>query len=292
MASFTSSPSAEELTTDHASIDSVADSGRGSWTSCSSNSHDSFQGLAASSCRPWDHGVHSSGLHHVHPLCLQNPSGPFWQPQLPLPIAETAAVATTPPGWASGEGRAKMHSRKSSSDLSSSQSRQSWASSSSLSDTYEGNYGTIKKRNPSEKPPSSLPSRGGEEGEKEEEEVEEEEEEEAGTHNTDPTYKTVTSSTEKGLIVYCVTSAAKDERYRAPPPTPPGYQGLALGDGPHPRHPHLRPPDYSVALQRSRLLQSPGGGNASPCWSRPASICVPSPELLLDSEDDEQVSAV
>uniref|UniRef100_A0A668UF70 Rap guanine nucleotide exchange factor (GEF) 6 n=1 Tax=Oreochromis aureus TaxID=47969 RepID=A0A668UF70_OREAU len=30
--------------------------------------------------------------------------------------------------------------------------------------------------------------------------------------------------------MYCVTSPAKDERYRAPPPTPPGYQGLALGD--------------------------------------------------------------
>lgn len=95
--------------------------------------------------------------------------------------------------------------------------------------------------------------------------------------------------------VYCVTSAAKDERYRAPPPTPPGYQGLALGDGPHPplphpRPPHLRPPDYSVALQRSRLLQSPGGAggpgaDGAPRWSRPASICMPQPELLLDSED-------
>uniref|UniRef100_A0AAQ4PWU4 Rap guanine nucleotide exchange factor (GEF) 6 n=1 Tax=Gasterosteus aculeatus aculeatus TaxID=481459 RepID=A0AAQ4PWU4_GASAC len=42
---FTPSISTEELTPDHASLDSVADSGRGSWTSCSSTSHDSFQSL-------------------------------------------------------------------------------------------------------------------------------------------------------------------------------------------------------------------------------------------------------
>lgn len=119
--------------------------------------------------------------------------------------------------------------------------------------------------------------------------------------------------------VYCVTSPAKDERYRAPPPTPPGYQGLALGDlgltdgvvggpgGALPRPPHLRPPDYSVALQRSKLLQSPGaaGGLAearrlaanhhlhqkeartagsTQGHSRPPSICLPTQELD-DSED-------
>lgn len=119
--------------------------------------------------------------------------------------------------------------------------------------------------------------------------------------------------------VYCVTSPAKDERYRAPPPTPPGYQGLALGDlgltdgvvggpgGLPPRPPHLKPPDYSVALQRSKLLQSPGAAgslaearrlaanhhlhhqearNAGPMQghSRPPSICLPTQELA-DSED-------
>lgn len=119
--------------------------------------------------------------------------------------------------------------------------------------------------------------------------------------------------------VYCVTSPAKDERYRAPPPTPPGYQGLALGDlgladavvsgpgGLGPRPPHLRPPDYSVALQRSKLLQSPGaaGGLAearrlatnrllqhqedrssgsTQGHSRPASICLPAQDLA-DSDD-------
>lgn len=94
-----------------------------------------------------------------------------------------------------------MHSRKSSSDLSSSQSRQSWASSSSLSDTYEGNYGTIKRRNPSEQPQSSSPGGGGGGGEGGEELEEElEEDQGAGTPGTDPAYKTVTSSTERGLI--------------------------------------------------------------------------------------------
>jgi len=97
----------------------------------------------------------------------------------------------------------------------------------------------------------------------------------------------------------------------SPPPTPPGYQGLALGDlaltdgvvgGPGslvPRPPHLKPPDYSVALQRSKLLQSPGaaGGLAearrlqlqhqdarTAGHSRPSSICRP-PQDLADSED-------
>uniref|UniRef100_A0A3Q1IBW6 Rap guanine nucleotide exchange factor (GEF) 6 n=1 Tax=Anabas testudineus TaxID=64144 RepID=A0A3Q1IBW6_ANATE len=218
---FTSSISTEELTPDHTSLDSVADSGRGSWTSCSSNSHDSFQSL---------HPVHLAG-----------------------PIAEVEAVRHT----CVNEGTAKQRSRESSSELSS-QSRQSWASSSSLSDTYEGNYGTIKRRNTSEHPYSPSNEEGGQ--------------------STDPVYKTVTSSTEKGLIVYCVTSPAKDERYRAPPPTPPGYQGLALGDlgGLLPRPPHLKPPDYSVALQRSKLLQSPTAASSLAEARRLAKHILPS----------------
>uniref|UniRef100_A0A7N6BQG1 Rap guanine nucleotide exchange factor (GEF) 6 n=1 Tax=Anabas testudineus TaxID=64144 RepID=A0A7N6BQG1_ANATE len=261
---FTSSISTEELTPDHTSLDSVADSGRGSWTSCSSNSHDSFQSLHASSCRPWDHGIHGNLLSLPH-------------------LAGFKPVHL---------GTAKQRSRESSSELSS-QSRQSWASSSSLSDTYEGNYGTIKRRNTSEHPYSPSNEEGGQ--------------------STDPVYKTVTSSTEKGLIVYCVTSPAKDERYRAPPPTPPGYQVGGPG-GLLPRPPHLKPPDYSVALQRSKLLQSPTAASSlaearrlasihqlhnqeartadsRQGHSRPASVCVP-PQELAESEDDEQVSAV
>uniref|UniRef100_A0A3B4AG38 Uncharacterized protein n=1 Tax=Periophthalmus magnuspinnatus TaxID=409849 RepID=A0A3B4AG38_9GOBI len=192
--------SSEDLTSDPSSqaADCAADSGRGSWTSCSSNSHDSFQSL---------------------------------QTPLAAPIAESNPA---------------------------------------LSDTYEGNYGTVKRRNTSEHPASPT-------------------NEEAG-QSTDPAYKTVTSSTDKGLIVYCITSPSKDERFRAAPPTPPGYQGLALGDlalsdgtvaAALPRNPLLKPPEYTVALQRSKLLQRPL--LTTPGHSRPASICVP--PRGLDSED-------
>lgn len=166
---FTSSASTEELTPDHTSLDSVADSGRGSWTSCSSNSHDSFQSLPTSSCRPWDHGIHG------HPLAFAHLGG-FKHTQLAGPIAEIEAATQA---WMNEDGAAKQHSRNSSSDLSN-HSRQSWASSSSLSDTYEGNYGTIKRRNTSEHPSSPT--------------------NEEGAQSTDHVYKTVTSSTEKGLI--------------------------------------------------------------------------------------------
>ncbi|KAM9728125.1 rap guanine nucleotide exchange factor 6 isoform 4-T4 [Menidia menidia] len=292
---FISSNSTEELTPDHASLDSVADSGRGSWTSCSSNSHDSFQSLPASSCRPWDHGIHGHplALPHAHLAALKHP-----HPARPAAAEPDAAAAR--PAWAGEDNAtAKQHPRDSALEAPG-QMRQSWASSSSLSDNYEGNYGTVRRRNTSDTPSSPVSEEGGQ--------------------SVDPAYKTVTSSTEKGLIVYCVTSPAKDERYRAPPPTPPGYQGLALGDlglvdgvtgggpgSPAPRPPHLKPPDYSVALQRSKLLQSPGaaGGLAearrlqlrhqdartAAGHSRPPSVCRP-PQELADSEDDEQVSAV
>lgn len=133
----------------------MADSGRGSWTSCSSNSHDSFQSLPASSCRPWDHGVHGHPLALAHRLAGTT-------------IAEADAARD--------------------SELAK-QSRQSWASSGSLSDTYEGNYGTVKRRNTGEQqqmPPGSGSSASPTNDE--------------GVQGTDAAYKTVTSSTEKGLI--------------------------------------------------------------------------------------------
>ena len=71
-----------------------------------------------------------------------------------------------------------------------------------------------------------------------------------------------------------VAVARKDGRYREPPPTPPGYTALTASDlpeAPPPPAPSTpvstttagppcsrRPPDYSTALQRSRMVtQSP-----------------------------------
>lgn len=231
--SFTLSTSAEELTVpEHTSASEMADSGRGSWTSCSSNSHDNLQTL------PGQRALDL--LNHRH-----TPMGG--------PIAEVEIGPGLPEDSCSRDG----------SELS--QSRQSWTSSSSLSDTYEGSYGTIKRKAADHAASD-------------------------GQHSTDASYKMITSSTEKGLIVYCVTSPCKDDRFKAPPPTPPGYQGLSLGDahvqdGGALRPAHIKPPDYSVALQRCKLRHS----LAEPNLSRPPSVTL---HPHADSEEDEQVSAV
>lgn len=148
---FASSTSTEELTPDHTSISEAADSGRGSWTSCSSNSHDNFQSLQAQRA-----------------LDLMNHRNP--------PMGGPIAEVEVGPAWPEDRPSGSRHSGDSS-DLN--QSRQSWASSSSLSDTYEGSYGTIKRK-------ASEHSGQGETAN--------------GQQSTDSAYKTVTSSTEKGLI--------------------------------------------------------------------------------------------
>lgn len=132
---FTSSTSTEELpAAEHVSVSELADSGRGSWTSCSSNSHDNLQTL------PGQRALDL--LNHRHtPMCG--------------PIAEV-------PGLAEDSCSELGHSR------------QSWTSSSSLSDTYEGAYGTIKRR-----AGDQTASDG---------------------QSADSAYKMITSSTEKGLI--------------------------------------------------------------------------------------------
>lgn len=162
---FTSSTSTEELTPDHASVE-TADSGRGSWTSCSSNSHDNFQSVPAQRALldlpTYRHSQLGGPIAEVEP-------GPAW--------AEDAANASN----AVTANAANRHSRDSS-ELN--PSRQSWASSSSLSDTsYEGNYGTIKRRAAEQ---SAAATAQGESSE--------------GSQSSDASYKTVTSSTEKGLI--------------------------------------------------------------------------------------------
>ncbi|XP_076836928.1 LOW QUALITY PROTEIN: rap guanine nucleotide exchange factor 6 [Brachyhypopomus gauderio] len=243
---FTSSNSGEELAPHDPP--EAADSGRGSWTSCSSSSHDNVQSLQAQRV--------SDLINHRHP-----PMGG--------PIAEVEAGPSRPDERPdAGLGR----------------SRQSWASSGSLSDTYEGNYGTVKRKT------VERPGEGGEDPTN-------------GQPCADGVYKTVTSTTDRGLIVYCVTSPCKDDRYRAPPPTPPGYQGLALGnaqalEGGAARPAHLKPPDYSVALQRSKLLPRGPPALADVRRQAPgqrASLAAPHSvvlQALADSEEDEQVSAV
>uniref|UniRef100_A0A663MU66 Rap guanine nucleotide exchange factor 6 n=1 Tax=Athene cunicularia TaxID=194338 RepID=A0A663MU66_ATHCN len=215
---FTSSMSSEEISHEHIMVE-AADSGRGSWTSCSSSSHDNFQNIPNQ--KSWD---------------LLNS---YRHTQLDGPIAEVDPTnCYSEEAYLYSEAFSKTN-RQSKASVELDQSRQSWASSSSLSDTYETNYGTIKRRgleNSTAEQTEVLDSKPG----------------------ADTTYKTVTSSTEKGLIVYCVTSPKKDDRYREPPPTPPGYMGISLADikegSPH--HPHLKPPDYSVAVQRSKMLHS------------------------------------
>uniref|UniRef100_A0A673IZF3 Rap guanine nucleotide exchange factor 6-like n=1 Tax=Sinocyclocheilus rhinocerous TaxID=307959 RepID=A0A673IZF3_9TELE len=231
--SFMFSSSAEELTVpEQTSVSELADSGRGSWTSCSSNSHDNLQTL------PGQRALDL--LNHRH-----TPMGG--------PIAEVEIGPGLPEDSCSRDG----------SELS--QSRQSWTSCSSLSDTYEGSYGTVKRKTQDQQ-------------------------------STDASYKTITSSTEKGLIGElqllrvtpadftvlslddkCAALLARlYDRLKAPPPTPPGYQGLTLGDaqdGGALRPAHVKPPEYSVALQRCKLRHS---------LSRPPSVTLHS---HADSEE-------
>uniref|UniRef100_A0A671F7D5 Rap guanine nucleotide exchange factor 6 n=1 Tax=Rhinolophus ferrumequinum TaxID=59479 RepID=A0A671F7D5_RHIFE len=266
----TSSVSNEEISHEHVIIE-AADSGRGSWTSCSSSSHDNFQSLP--NPKGWDF---LNSYRHTH---------------LDGPIAEVEPPDCEPYSCPKGCSRTCGPCKGS---LETDPVRQSWASSSSLSDSYEPNYGTVKRRVLESGPAESSEGSDAKDG-------------------TDPVYKTVTSSTEKGLIVYCVTSPKKEDRYREPPPTPPGYMGISLADLKEGPHLHLKPPDYSVAVQRSKLM--PHGLSRPP----PASLgnspmaCVPSktvtqpqrhhlqpshPKLAdvtdADSEADEneQVSAV
>ncbi|XP_030428918.1 rap guanine nucleotide exchange factor 6 isoform X9 [Gopherus evgoodei] len=156
----TSSMSNEEISHEHITVE-AADSGRGSWTSCSSSSHDNFQNIQNQ--KSWDL---LSAYRHTH---------------LDGPIAEVEPTnCCSEETYLYSEAFSK-NNRQSKASTEHDQSRQSWASSSSLSDTYETNYGTIKRR-------------GLEHSTAEQTEVLD------SKPTTDANYKTVTSSTEKGLI--------------------------------------------------------------------------------------------
>ncbi|XP_041435474.1 rap guanine nucleotide exchange factor 2 isoform X7 [Xenopus laevis] len=290
-ATVLSSPSMEELSQDQgdrASLD-AADSGRGSWTSCSSGSHDNIQTIPHQ--RSWE----TLPFGHVHFDNTADGSG----------------------FWATGshhidQGISPDHSTKYSrynqgrEPLDQAQSRASWASSTGYwGEDSEGDTGTIKRRGGKdvalEAETSSIMSMAPEETKP----------------LPVPTHVAVTTSSAKGLIVYCVTTARKEGRYREPPPTPPGYVGIPIADFAEGHSPLSRkPPDYNVALQRSRMMarrsesegsaatsppshNQPSGRTANkPQWHKPNEA---DPRLALyqaqgvtakDDADDEQVSAV
>lgn len=96
-------------------------------------------------------------------------------------------------------------------------------------------------------------------------------------------------------LILCL-SARKESRYREPPPTPPGYTALSisdLGDG-HQQppaaptstvtHTGRRPPDYTTALQRSRMVtQSPDSHKAHQRLQR-----TRSPAEDQEAEEEEE----
>ncbi|XP_066487762.1 rap guanine nucleotide exchange factor 2 isoform X6 [Tiliqua scincoides] len=112
------------------------------------------------------------------------------------------------------------------------------------------------------------------------------------------------------------SQARKEGRYREPPPTPPGYIGIPIADFTEGvSHPTRKPPDYNVALQRSRMVarsseaagaspsqqQSQGHSSSRPAnkpqWhkpneSEPHLAHYQSQGFSTEEDEDEQVSAV
>ncbi|KAF3818537.1 hypothetical protein GH733_011954 [Mirounga leonina] len=224
-ATVISSPSTEELSQDQgdrASLD-AADSGRGSWTSCSSGSHDNIQTIQHQ--RSWE----TLPFGHTHFDYSGDPAG-LWASSSHMDQIMFSDHST--------KYNRQNQSRES---LEQAQSRASWASSTGYwGEDSEGDTGTIKRRGGKdvsiEAESNSMTS--------------------VTTEETKPVpmpaHIAVTSSTAKGLI------ARKEGRYREPPPTPPGYIGIPITDFPEGHsHPARKPPDYNVALQRSRMVARP-----------------------------------
>uniref|UniRef100_A0A8C6TMR3 Rap guanine nucleotide exchange factor 2 n=1 Tax=Neogobius melanostomus TaxID=47308 RepID=A0A8C6TMR3_9GOBI len=208
-----SSPSSEELTHDQGdrvSLD-AADSGRGSWTSCSSGSHDNIQTMQQG--RSWETLAFGGGVPPGGPEALLGGSAALW-------------AAQARGSWASAS--------------SSSSSAAYWGEDS------EGDTGTIKRRGgkdvSADPETSSITSTGSEEAKL------------MGR----PTPSPITAGG-KGLL------SRKESRYREPPPTPPGYTALTISDMAEGHSTGRRPPDYTTALQRSRMVtQSPDQQTAEP----------------------------
>uniref|UniRef100_A0A8C1JE96 Rap guanine nucleotide exchange factor 2 n=1 Tax=Cyprinus carpio TaxID=7962 RepID=A0A8C1JE96_CYPCA len=217
-ATVLSSPSSEELTQDQGdrvSLD-AADSGRGSWTSCSSGSHDNIQTMQQG--RSWEALAEGSGL---------------WGSR---------------GSWASA--------------CSSSSSAACWGEDS------EGDTGTIKRRGgrdvTTDPETSSITSTGSEESRQ---------------HSRRPS--PITAGNTKAVIT------RKDGRYRDPPPTPPGYTALTITDVTEgTAHSGRRPPDYTTALQRSRLVTH------SPDSQQPPAVGKPTHSLDPRGREEEEAEEV
>uniref|UniRef100_A0A8C0X117 Rap guanine nucleotide exchange factor 2 n=1 Tax=Castor canadensis TaxID=51338 RepID=A0A8C0X117_CASCN len=278
-ATIISSPSTEELSQDQgdrASLD-AADSGRGSWTSCSSGSHDSIQTMQHQ--RSWE----TLPLGHTHFDCSGAPAA-LWPSSSHMDQVTFSDHST--------KYNRQNQSRES---LEQAQSRASWASSTGYwGEDSEGDTGTIKRRGGKdvtiEAESSSIAS--------------------VTTEETKPVpmpaHRAVTPSAAKGLVGKCETWPAEG-RYREPPPTPPGYVGIPIADfAEGPPLPARKPPDYSVALQRSRMVARPepapgpaplGRASATkPQWHKPGDadprLATYPPQPQPADEDEEQVSAV
>ncbi|XP_057205228.1 rap guanine nucleotide exchange factor 2 isoform X5 [Triplophysa rosa] len=214
-ATVLSSPSSEELTQDQGdrvSLD-AADSGRGSWTSCSSGSHDNIQTMQ---------------------------QGRSWEA-----LAEGAGLWGSRGSWASA--------------CSSTSSVACWG------EETEGDTGTIKRRGgrdlTTDPETSSITSTGSEESRQ---------------HSRRPS--PITAGNTKALIT------RKEGRYRDPPPTPPGYTALTISDVTETStHSGRKPPDYTTALQRSRLVTH------SPDSQQPPAAGKPAPPDPRGREDEEAV---
>uniref|UniRef100_A0A8C9TDV7 Rap guanine nucleotide exchange factor 2 n=1 Tax=Scleropages formosus TaxID=113540 RepID=A0A8C9TDV7_SCLFO len=242
-ATVLSSTSSEELTQDQgdrASLD-AADSGRGSWTSCSSGSHDNIQTIQHQ--RSWETLAFGHPPFDADPMACQEHGGH--------------------PGQARG----------------------SWASATAYwGEDTEGDTGTIKRRGGKDVSADTEASS-----------VAPVPPEDCKQHSR-PAHITVSSSNTKGLIV------RKDGRFREPPPTPPGYTALTVSEAADGLpHSGRRPPDYNVALQRSRMVarscDSPQPASR-PQWSKSGDGDSRHPHFhsqglsAEEAEEDEQVSAV
>ncbi|KTG02683.1 hypothetical protein cypCar_00011993 [Cyprinus carpio] len=100
---------------------------------------------------------------------------------------------------------------------------------------------------------------------------------------TDPETSSITSTGSEESRQH----TRKDGRYRDPPPTPPGYTALTITDVTEgTAHSGRRPPDYTTALQRSRLVTH------SPDSQQPPAVGKPTHSLDPRGREEEEAEEV